>query len=477
MVRSVLCLLVVVSTACALPPTEGAVDYDSIFVHDRLVDWKISVTNEDWSALVRSPSVYIPADLTVDGVRYESVGLRLVGNSNRAKLGMRIRFDEFNPVLRFHGVKRINLRSGSGDPTLVREALALRLMREAGIPAPRASFVWLDWGNAGGIYTLVEQVDRRFLEDRFGDRDGNLFKVETGGNLVFRGEDPASYEWATYEAKSGEEPPERQGLIRLMQQLQLSGDALQESLPRVLDVDGLLLLLAANRWLANLDSLSGTARNLYLYEDTSGWFRAIPWDLDRAFGNYHGRHCRNAACESDCTHRAFVASSSRCGDGVSYCTGDAVDLCADNPAEFCPEGSCSLPDYDQLCSYTTDDLVALGIDEPPCNLDRPLVTQLLAVPAFQARYRSYLRTLVNGPMEAGQVKRWMELMRSAVAERVDEDVVRERAYDATDELLDFDEPFYTDTKLSQQDRWEERVPGLSPFIDARDALVRESVEE
>ena len=118
MARSTLCLLVAASTACALPSVEGEVDYDAIFVHDRLVEWKISVANDAWHALLDGPSVYVPANLEVDGVRYDGVGLRLVGNRNRPKLGMRIRFNEFNTVLRFHGVKRINLRGAAGTAGL-----------------------------------------------------------------------------------------------------------------------------------------------------------------------------------------------------------------------------------------------------------------------------------------------------------------------------------------------------------------------
>ncbi|GAG10523.1 unnamed protein product, partial [marine sediment metagenome] len=170
-------------------PWEGPPGWDSIFQKQRVVEWKINTSTEDWLRLIVDPKSwpcqegdlgptcesdmdcpvtcrceertcvthYVEADVEVDGVLYEQVGLRLMGRKRRNKRNMRIRFNKFIVDQRFHGVKRVNIRNNAGDPTLIREALALELMRRAGIPAPRYSFVWVSInGDPGGVYTLVQ---------------------------------------------------------------------------------------------------------------------------------------------------------------------------------------------------------------------------------------------------------------------------------------------------------------------------------
>ncbi len=489
--RMRLLILTTTISACGLPQPERDVDYESMFVHDRLVEWKISFENEDWHELYYlHPSVYVPADVEVDGVLFENVGVRIVGNKNRSKVGWRIRFDEFNPAHRFHGVKRVNLRNCAGDPTLVREALALHLMRSAGIPAPRSSFVWIDWGSGAGVYTLVEQVDRRFLEDRFGEKDGNLYRMETGGSLVYREYDPDNYEWVyTYELQTNEEWADYGDLVNLMKVLdQASGEGIQRDLPRALDVDGYLLVMAVNNWLSNLDSYAGTGRNYYLYRDSFGRFRFIPWDLNRAFGNYHGNHCNTAVGEYDCMQYVAAICKERLPQDREYCAEYGAEVCAEYPNELCyPETWETMPEICErepppeceTCSYHTVDLLALDPDQPTCNPDRSLVNKVLQNPAFKQRYHEHLRTLINGVLAPSEVEAWMESMRVLISDHVSRDICKEAVYDKEGVELDFEDAFYIDTKIELQDvdpsdtdYWDYPVPGLLPFILARDEAIR-----
>ena len=97
-VLAVICLLL---SACGLPDPEREVDYDAVFIGDRLVNWTISVSSDNWDRVQIDQATYVPADVEVDGLLYENVGLRLVGNKNRGKISMRIRFNSFEPGLRF----------------------------------------------------------------------------------------------------------------------------------------------------------------------------------------------------------------------------------------------------------------------------------------------------------------------------------------------------------------------------------------
>ncbi len=468
--------------ACGLPPTEPEVDYQAMFVQDRLVEWQISLASDDWQALLLRPSQYVPADIVVDGTAFDQVGLRLVGNLNRAKMGMRIRFDEFNPAHRFHGVKRVNLRNSAADPSLVREALALHLMRQAGLPAPRSSLVWVDWGGAGGVYTLVEQVDRRFLEDRFGEDEGNLYGMETGGNLVYQGDDPAAYDWEhSYQAKTNEQRADGGDLIGLMKILgQADGPNLAQDLDRSLDLDGFLQVLAINQWLANLDSYAGSGRNFYLYRDRNKRFRFIPWDLNRAFGNYHGSYCRRAVDEQACLQFAKMSCQQASLANQKACTEQLAELCAEHPDELCPLEfweqlpTACLDPYPgcELCAYSTDELLNLGSEPSACSQDRPLVQTVLAVPALKQRYQEHMQMLIDGVLAPAAVIHWLDLLRDLLAQPAQQDVWRDLAYDQNDLQVDFDRSFTDDTKIGLQDDWSVRVPGLLPFIQARDDKIR-----
>jgi spore coat protein CotH len=490
-VLAFLCLLL---SACGLPELERNIDHNAIFVQDRLVSWVISISDENWHAVFEEDqATYVPADVEVDGLLYENVGLRLTGNRNRGKLGIRIRFNAFNPALRFHGVKRINLFNDAGDPSLVREALALDRLRRTGIPAPRSSFVWLKMGEGSdayaGVYTLVEQIDNRFLEDRFGEDDGELYKLERGANLVYEGDEYESYDLLyTYDVDSDTYPPDRVSLIGLMKMLeQASDEELEQKLPRVLDVDGFLRLLAANSWLSNMESHAGTGDNLYLYRDSRGRFRAIPWNLNRAFGNYHGRHCKRAEDERYCTEYAAAWCNGQCAQAVPECVPGHPGSCVEQLAELCAEHHDDLCYYFPLegdedcrqnqpeyCEYTTDELLALDPDDPTCSADRPLVHRLLAISSFKERYHEHLRDLIDGELEPQLVEKEMERMRALIAERAAEDVAKDCSEINCPE--DFDASFTTDLRLDDEDPPEFRIPGLVPFIQARDEVIRKALE-
>ncbi len=416
-------------------------DYSAIFVKDHVAEWKIHTTSEDWLRLIVDPKSwpcregnlgpdcksdehcpvtcrcaegtcvthYVEAEVEVDGVVYGQVGLRLMGTQRRNKRNLRIRFNKFIADQRFFGVKRINFRNNRGDPSQIREALALELMRRAGIPAPRYSFVWVSVnGNPGGVYTLVQQVDRKFLESYFGEDFGNLYKIERGGNLVYAGEDPALYDNfdRRYELKTNEPTADKSDLIRLMRVLSEGNP--ERDVPEALNVGAWLRVLAVNSWLAGMDSYPGTADNLFLYHDDAGRFRPIPWDLNEAFGNYHG----------------------------------------------------------SSCDLTTDELVGLDPFAPTCGGERPLVDRVLEVEAFRETYREHLRNMVDHVLHPDAVVAEMEAMHNHIREKAHEDVLKEYSNQ------DFDAAFEKDLPAGDNPI---RVPGLRPFIQKRDRLVRENL--
>ena len=97
-----------------------------------------------------------------------------------SKKSFKIDFDEYdedNDELVFYDLKKLNLNNGYKDPTLLREKLLLDFAGDF-LAAPRAvhAKVYVN-GEYYGLYTAVEQVDKTFAQNRFGDdEDGNMFK-------------------------------------------------------------------------------------------------------------------------------------------------------------------------------------------------------------------------------------------------------------------------------------------------------------
>src|SRR5580693_618873 len=80
------------------------------------------------------------------------------------------------------GMTRVNLKSMYNDPSQMREALAWRLFRDAGLPSARHTYAKLAFdATYYGLFSVIEQVDKRFLKDHFGANDrGNLYKAYCG---------------------------------------------------------------------------------------------------------------------------------------------------------------------------------------------------------------------------------------------------------------------------------------------------------
>src|SRR4051812_33932459 len=117
----------------------------------------------------------------IDGETHANAGLRYKGNASymasarSLKRSIKVELDHFDAnAAKFHGLRKLNLNSGVMDPTKGREAFAFAAFRAAGVPAPRTAFAEVTLTVPGkydreylGLFTFVEQVDRRFLKDRF----------------------------------------------------------------------------------------------------------------------------------------------------------------------------------------------------------------------------------------------------------------------------------------------------------------------
>lgn len=152
--------------------------------------------------------VFTLGDVRIDGTLVPDVGIKFKGNSSynnqSDKKSFKIDMNEFVSGQEFDSLKRLNLNNGFKDPSFLREKLTLDILKEQGLPAPRCTYANLYInGTLWGLYMLVEEVNKKFLDQRFGEDVGNLFKGDPHGNLNWQGADPVAY-YDDYELKTNE---------------------------------------------------------------------------------------------------------------------------------------------------------------------------------------------------------------------------------------------------------------------------------
>jgi hypothetical protein len=243
---------------------------------------------------------YGRADVSIDGQTIAGVGVRYKGNGTfiegqaSGRLSFKIDFNEYEEELEFRGLTKINLNNNASDPSLLREALSYELFREANIPCSRVGFASVSVTVPGkfeekqvGLYSVVEQVDKRFLKDRYGSAKGLLLKPSTFGIFRYFGEEWSAYEKG-YVPKTTPTPEQQQRVIEFAKLLHESDDStFNQQVEDYLDVDQFLRFLAVNVLLCNLDSFLGEAQNHYIYlEPESNKFQFLPWDMDHSFGAF-----------------------------------------------------------------------------------------------------------------------------------------------------------------------------------------------
>lgn len=262
--------------------------------------WSENSTRPGLAGYLGVDHQYGRAHATIDGDSIPDIGLRYKGNGTflegfgANKLSLKLDFNEYEDDQEFRGLKKINLNNCITDPSMLREALSYELFREAGIPSSRVGFARVNISVPGeledksfGLYTVVEQVDKRFLKDRYGSSKGLLMKPSTFGVFRYLGENWDDYAMG-YIPKTEPTVEQQQRVIKFARLLNQADDqAFDEQVDGYLDVDQFLRFVAVNVLLSNLDSFLGGTQNHYVYlEPESNKFQFIPWDMDHSFGAF-----------------------------------------------------------------------------------------------------------------------------------------------------------------------------------------------
>jgi hypothetical protein len=345
----------------------------------------IELENPEWEAELvafNNTDVDVPARVTVDGRTYPEVGVHFRGNSsfgvgNGYKRSLNLAFDFVDENQSIGGYRTLNLLNANDDPSFLHTVLSMHIARQD-IPAPKANFVRVVInGENWGIYANAQQFNKEFVQDNFKTTKGTRWKIPQGGGggiggFRYMGDDPASYR-NVFQIKSKDEPAAWAALITLAKTLQdTPADALEAALAPMLDIDAYLRFLALDNVMANGDGFYARTADYSLYLDPGGRFHFTFHDANEMFS----------------------AGGGRGGPG-----GGGLLL---------------------------SPLVSQN------DMNKPIISKVLAVPALRAKYLGYVREIAQKSLDWKELGPVVQQYRDLIAA----DVAREtRKLFATEEFL------------------------------------------
>lgn len=419
-----------------LPDSAVILDADErLYDGARLRELRLSYETADWqSALQRNRALGkdTPARLTMDGEVLETIGVRYKGNTslsvNGPKKPLNLSLDAFTAGQRLWGYDVINLNNGWADPSQIREAVAFTLLRNY-MPVPQVSFARVYANDAYvGVYLMMEQIDKTFVEAWFAGRDGLIFKGDNPKDITLESS-TLNYQSALRSYKTGYELKTTaagdqgyqllQELTRALDATTAQGGLSDQDFParihEQLDVDLALWYLAGNNLLGNYDSYYA-GHNYYLYRDARDpRFSILNWDWNLSFGtfqNWFGRVTRSVA-ETD----PFDQSTQR---------------------------------------------------------NRPLTRRLLKVPEFRADYIAHLRTLRDEALDGAVIGEVAQAYHDLIAEAVHAEPRPLYAPELFDQNLGGDVMINMGGVGAGQQM---KVLGLLPLAEARRAYLADGAKQ
>lgn len=297
-------ILVIITILIATAPTLFAQnDGDNFFGAVTIHEIQLTFTQTSfWDTLVSwktyadatGDNVYIMADVTVDGMPYNSIGVRLKGNSSYSlypgdKKPFKLKFNEYVSGQKIDGLKKLTLNNGLNDPTMLREKLILDYSRKHNVAAPRASYAKVYLNNVyWGLYSVVEQVDKTFLGNYFTENGGNLFKGDPLGRFKWEGNIDSNY-YDNLELKTNETTNNWSDIVKFIDYINNTPSSnFEDSLNAVFNTSEFLRNNALNLLFVSLDSYVGIGHNYYVYHNLdTDKFEWITWDANGCFGVYN----------------------------------------------------------------------------------------------------------------------------------------------------------------------------------------------
>lgn len=245
--------------------------------------------------LTADPYTHVETDVVFDGVTYGSVGVRQKGRYGSfrtldEKAGFKIDLNRFVDGQTLDGLTHLNVNNMVQDAAQLHDRVSYGAYRAVGVPAPRVGYAWVTVdGDPYGLYALVEDYDKHFLQEHFEHADGNLYDgdywlAEDWSSYVLVDFKTSSQDY--FELDSGTDVG-RADVHAVTDAVASScrGQGFDEAMDGVVDFDHWLRFWAMELWVAQWDGYNYNDNNFRIYFDPGreGRMVMMPWDHDQPF--------------------------------------------------------------------------------------------------------------------------------------------------------------------------------------------------
>lgn len=295
---SLICTL----TFCIVAAVNSAHSQDSkqqltakkLFDSSHLMIVEIEIKQQDWDklraqtrsfgkALAKTPSPrpfsYFKANVVIDGVRIDEVGVRkkgFLGSLDKHRPSLKIDFGEFKKQSPIKGMDRLTLNNNKQDTALVSQYLTYKLYEDSGQPGPRCNHAKVIVnGENLGIYSNVESFKAPLLKRVFGNDHGDLYEGTVADFM------PGYEQKLEKKTKhTGAKSVNELSTILAAEELDL------EALGEVLDLDAFVKFWALESLVGFWDGYCQNQNNFFAYRNPkNNKFYFMPWGADSAFTN------------------------------------------------------------------------------------------------------------------------------------------------------------------------------------------------
>ena len=165
--------------------SENLIAQSDFYAIDYIPEIRLQFTQSNWDEILDSlyllgEDFRLGADCTIDGIAYDKVGVRYKGfssySSSRNKNPLNIDLDYAFSEQAHQGFHKVKLSNVIQDPSFVREVLSYEVARKY-MPASKANYanVYIN-DTLIGLYTNVEAVNGKFLDEHFGSSNTTFVK-------------------------------------------------------------------------------------------------------------------------------------------------------------------------------------------------------------------------------------------------------------------------------------------------------------
>jgi hypothetical protein len=234
---------------------------------------------------------YVEGSITVNGERFDAVGVRFKGSSTYqdldcsdgyCKAAFKIKLNAFVEGQKLGDIQRITLNNMVSDYTQSKEVIAYNIMVDQSFLASRCNYATVTLnGQNWGLYANLESADDRWVKRRFEDASGNFWSTGNG-YADFRPE------WfdTGWSITSGEgDYTQLAALASALDRYQ--GDYFGE-LGEVMNAEQFLDYWAWCAAIGNYDGYPWHLNDILLYEDPldARKFVFAPWGIDESWDEY-----------------------------------------------------------------------------------------------------------------------------------------------------------------------------------------------